>query len=125
MNTEFVQNVFSPLPLDRCWGRAIIVVRDAPLSRFGEGLPVITRDDILAKALALPPVDQAYVADMLEQSMAIGHFSSPEIGEVWSNEINRRITAYDRGETLTVDFDKSLEHLKQAIAEYRNRQATP
>ena len=86
---------------------------------------MITRDDILAKALTLPPADQAFVADMLEQKMATGHFSSPEIGEVWSNEINRRITSYDRGETPTVDFDKSLEHLKQAIAEYRNRQATP
>jgi hypothetical protein len=86
---------------------------------------VITRDDILAKALALPPVDQAFVADMLEQKMATGHFSSPEIGEVWSNEINRRIRAYDRGETSTVDFDKSLEHLKQAIAEHRHRQGSP
>ena len=86
---------------------------------------MITRDDILAKALALPPVDQAFVADMLKQTMATGHFSSPEIGEVWSNEINRRITAYDRGESSSVDFDKSLEHLKQAIAKHRNRQASP
>lgn len=86
---------------------------------------MITRDDVLAQALALPSVDQAYLADMLEQRMATGHFSSPEIGEIWSNEINRRVAAYDRGETSTVDFDKSLEHLKQAIAEHRNSQAAP
>ena len=106
-------------------GDAKLVARDAPLSRLEEEIPVITRDDILAQALALPPVDQAYLADMLEQRIATGRFSSPEIGEVWSNEINRRIAAYDRGETSTVDFDKSLEHLKQAIAEHRNRQAAP
>lgn len=57
--------------------------------------------------------------------MATGHFSSLEIGEVWSNEINHRIAAYDRGETSTLDFDKSLEHLKQAIAEHCNRQTAP
>lgn len=95
------------------------------LPGFEEEISVITRDDVLAQALALPSVDQAYLADMLEQRMATGHFSSPEIGEIWSTEINRRIAAYDRGETSTVDFDKSLEHLKQAIAEHRNRQAAP
>jgi len=104
---------------------AKIVPRCVLLLGFEEEISVITRDDVLAQALALPSVDQAYLADMLEQRMATGHFSSPEIGEVWSNEINRRIAAYDRGETSTVDFDKSLEHLKQAIAEHRNRQAAP
>ena len=86
---------------------------------------MISKEDILAQALALPPDDQAYLADMLEQRIATGHFSSPEIGEVWSNEINRRIADYDRGETTAMDFDKSLEYMKQAIAEHRSRQVTP
>jgi hypothetical protein len=56
---------------------------------------------------------------MLEQRISIGHFSSSETGEIWSDEINRRIAAYDRGETPAVEFDKTLEHLKQAIAAHR------
>lgn len=86
---------------------------------------MMTRDDILAQALALPLADQAFLADMLEQQISAGHFPSSEIGEIWSNEINRRIAAYDQGETATVDFDKSLEHLKRAVAEHRHRQAAP
>jgi hypothetical protein len=82
---------------------------------------VAARDEVLAQALALPLVDQAFLADMLEQKMAEGHFSSPEIGEAWSHEINRRIAAFDRGETQAVDFEKSLDHLKKAIAEHRDR----
>ncbi len=77
------------------------------------------RDDILAQALALPAADQAFLADMLEQQISVGHFSSSETGEIWSDEINRRIAAYDRGETPAVDFDKALEDLKQAIAAHR------
>ena len=77
---------------------------------------MISRDEVLAQALALPRVDQEYLADMLERQLDSGHFSSPEIGASWSKEIDRRIAAYDNGESPAVDFDKSLGHLKQAIA---------
>ena len=83
---------------------------------------MLSREDVLEQALALPLIDQAYLADVLEQRMATGPFFSPEIGEAWSKEIERRIVAYDRGETTAVDFDKSLEHLRQAITEHRTRQ---
>lgn len=85
---------------------------------------MLSREVVLDQALALPLVDQAYLADVLEQRMARGLFASPEIGEMWSKEIDRRIAAYDRGETTAVDFDKSLEHLCQAITEHRTRQDT-
>ena len=85
---------------------------------------MLSREDVLEQALALPLVDQAYLADVLEQRMAARPFSSQEIGDVWSKEIDRRIAAYDRGETIAVDFDKSLEHLRQAITEHRTRQVT-
>ena len=84
-----------------------------------------SREHVLEQALALSRADQAYVADVLEQGLATGRFVSPEIAEVWSQEIDRRIAAYDRGETSAVDFDKSLDHLRQAISEHRGRRVAP
>lgn len=86
---------------------------------------MLSRDDVLQQALALPPIDQAYVADVLERRLAKGPCTSSDIGEAWSNEINLRMTAFDRGESSAIDFEKSLEHLQQAIAERRSRQVTP
>lgn len=42
---------------------------------------MVSRDKVLEEALALPLADHAYLADVLEQRMAVGQFSSPEIGE--------------------------------------------
>ena len=85
---------------------------------------MISRDDVLAQALSLPAVDQEYVADMLERRLATTHFSPPEIGELWTHEINRRIASYDGGETTAVEFEKSLEHMQQALAEHRRHKVS-
>ena len=58
---------------------------------------MISREEVLAQTLSLPAAYQEYVADMLERRKATGHFSSPEIGELWTHEINRRIASYDCG----------------------------
>ena len=86
---------------------------------------MLSREHVLEQALALSRADQAFVADVLEQGLAAGRFTSPEIAEVWSQEIDRRIAAYDRGETSAVDFDKSLDHLRQAISEHRGHRVAP
>jgi uncharacterized membrane protein len=84
-----------------------------------------TREEVLAQALALPPADQAFLADMLEQKLADEDCSSLAIGEVWSHEINRRIAAYDRGETTSLGFEEALDRVKQALAEHRSRRGSP
>jgi hypothetical protein len=80
-----------------------------------------TRDDILQQVLALPAADQAYVADCVEQQLSASGFVSTEIATAWSQEIDRRIDAYDRGETAAVDFNVALDHLRQAVSEYRDQ----
>ena len=52
-------------------------------------------------------------------------FSSLAIGEAWSHEINRRIAAYDRGETTSLGFEEALDRLKHALAEHRTRRGSP
>ena len=75
------------------------------------------REQIVEQALSLAPEDRAYVADALEQSLTSGGFASPEIAEAWAEEIERRLAAYDRGETKAVDADVALDRLRRQLAE--------
>ena len=74
-----------------------------------------TRDAIARQALALPPEDRAYVADLLEESLQECAFASQEIADAWSCEIDRRIQAYQRGETTPVDADVALQRMRGKV----------
>jgi hypothetical protein len=80
---------------------------------------MLAREELLEQALALEADDRAFVADALEQSLTTGPGVTPEIAAAWSREIDRRIAAYDQGQTTSVDFDTALNHLRQALAEHR------
>jgi putative addiction module component (TIGR02574 family) len=80
-----------------------------------------TRDQIAEQALALPPEDRIYLADVLEQSLSGGEFATPEIAAEWAAEIDRRIAAYDRGETHGVDAQTALERIRTRLAAHRSR----
>lgn len=81
------------------------------------------RDTILQQALALDLADRAFLADELERSLPQFAFGSAEIASAWSEEIDRRIDSYDRGEAKAISFDTTLAHARQAIAEQRAKQA--
>ena len=82
-------------------------------------------EQIAQQALALPPEDRTYLADVLEQSLASGEFATPELAIEWSAEIDRRIAAYDRGETKGVDIQTALERIRACLAEHRSGKVTP
>ena len=88
-----------------------------------ESTTVPQRDEVLQQALALDPVDRAILADELERSLPPSAFESEEIAKAWSGEIDRRISAYDRGETSSVEFDSALDHIRQALMVRRTRQS--
>ena len=48
-----------------------------------------------------------------------GHSMDPAISAAWSHEIERRIAAYDRGETIAIDFDVALQQMYEALAAHR------
>ena len=79
------------------------------------------RDEILQQALAIDLADRAYLADELERSLPPTAFASDEIATAWSEEIDRRIAAYDRGETTAISFDSAIDHIRTALAERRSR----
>lgn len=79
------------------------------------------RDEIVQQALALPPDDRAYVVDVLEQSLIEGDFASPEIAAAWMEEIERRASAYERGEMPAEDWRTVMGRLRsQEVSSPRN-----
>jgi putative addiction module component (TIGR02574 family) len=81
------------------------------------------RDEIARQALALPPNDRAFLADILEQSLA-QEFTAPEAALAWTKEIDRRLDAYDRGEIQAVDAQTAMVEMRRALAEHRAGTAT-
>jgi hypothetical protein len=81
-----------------------------------------SREQVLHDALELSPEDRGFVADQLEQSLRGGEFVSPEIA-AWNEEIERRIAAFERGETKGIDADESIERLRRFLSEHRARRA--
>lgn len=82
-----------------------------------------TRDQIAQQALKLSPEDREYIADLLERSLPAEELWSEEIANDWSREIDRRIGAYDRGETTAIDFDIALENMRRGLETHRANKA--
>ncbi len=78
-----------------------------------------TRDEIARQALALPPDDRAFLADILEQSLADDSFTTAEVAAAWTEEIDRRLAAYDRGEIEAVDAKTAMAEMRRKLAERR------
>lgn len=81
--------------------------------------------ELLEQILALAPEDRAFLADQIEQSLATTSPVDATIAEEWSREIDRRIAAYDRGETQAEDIDVALDRMSQSLAERRARSVKP
>ncbi|MCB1041570.1 MAG: addiction module protein [Acidobacteria bacterium] len=58
----------------------------------------VSLKQIQAQALTLDAEDRAKLVDVMLQSLSEPR---PEISEAWSEEIERRVAAFDRGEIAT------------------------
>lgn len=83
------------------------------------------RDAVLQQALTLTDKDRAFLADALERSLPPSVFESEEVAAAWSEEIDRRIAAYDRGEMETISLEESLREARQVLDKQRMQQAKP
>ena len=90
-----------------------------------ESNSVAARHEILQRALALDPVDRAFLADELERSLPQAEFTSEDVVKAWSTEIDRRFAAYDRGDTTSVSLDAALGHIRRVLDDHRSRRANP
>jgi hypothetical protein len=81
------------------------------------------REQVLESALALSPEDQAFVVDELEQRLSASGFVSPEVAAAWGAEIDRRISAFQRGESHAEDADVVKGRMREQLAAHRTRKA--
>ena len=65
-----------------------------------------------------------YLADILEQSLTSGEFATAEIAAEWTEEIDRRLAAYDRGETHVADAGTALKRIRIRLARHRSLKVT-
>jgi putative addiction module component (TIGR02574 family) len=77
------------------------------------------RDELLQRALSLTPADRAYLADQIEASLPQETSFDPTIADEWSQEIDRRLAAYDRGESTALEMDDVISRIRQALAARR------
>lgn len=71
------------------------------------------RDQIAEQALSLPPEDRAFLADLLEESLATDGFATPELASEWVAEVRRRVAAYDRGESEALDLKATMQSMRE------------
>ncbi len=100
----------------------LVALDEVPKSQHG-AVPMISRDDVLQQALALPPEDQAYVADMLEAQVSRSLSLSQELEQAWSSELELRLVAYQQGELGSLDAVESVNQLRQAVSLHRSSKA--
>lgn len=80
-------------------------------------------EQLAQQALALGPEDRVYLANVLEESLSTGGFTTPELAAAWSAEIDRRAAAYQRGEAQSTDADAALERIAHRLEEHRVQKA--
>lgn len=74
-----------------------------------------TREEIAQQALALPPDDRAFLADMLEQSLCGDEATSEEFAAMWTVELDRRLASYRRDPSLAVDAETALAEMSRRL----------
>ena len=77
------------------------------------------RDELLQQVLTLAPADRAFLADQIEASLPQEGAFEPAMADEWSEEIDRRLAAYDRGECLGLELDDVISRMRQAIVAQR------
>jgi hypothetical protein len=81
---------------------------------------VTLRDQIAEQALTLPPEDRAFLAELLEMSLSSNGFATPELAAEWVSEVERRVAAYDRGETCAYDLRTAMQSIRRELEERRS-----
>ena len=70
--------------------------------------------DLLERTLHLSGSDRAELARQLLLSLE-GSQSDSKADEAWEAEIERRLAAFDRGESAAIDWQEAVERARRAI----------
>jgi putative addiction module component (TIGR02574 family) len=79
------------------------------------------KDQILAKALALPEKQRAMLADDLWFSL--NAMTQEQIDRAWFHELKRRWAEYERGDVEAMPMDRVMREARQSLRQRRRRRA--
>jgi len=65
--------------------------------------------EVLKEALSLPPAERAEIAERLLSSLDLP--TQRKLDEMWANEAEDRLDAFDRGEIEAISAERVLEQL--------------
>jgi len=88
-----------------------------------------TRDDLLAKVLALPPADRAFIAERIDETFdreagfSQSPFAMPELAQAWAEEVERRIDMIDKGLVKPLPADVALREARKHLERRRTGRA--
>ena len=71
-------------------------------------------EELEKQALALPAEERASLAESLLASLHTSHIA--EVEAAWATEIDRRVTAYERGEATLVPVEEVFAKARRIIA---------
>ncbi len=72
----------------------------------------LSRRDLFATALSLPPNECAILADALLQSLEP---IDPDIERAWLDEVKRRLAAFEAGETEAIPAEEVFAELEREM----------
>ena len=79
---------------------------------------------ILEAALQLPEAERVEIAAILADSIGDGS-SAEEVEAAWIEEAKRRLSAYQRGETTSLDFEDAMRDLEAKVRRPHERPKPP
>jgi Putative addiction module component len=73
--------------------------------------------ELLTKAMGLSPGERAELSDLLIETLDVPGepVSEDEWAKSWGPEIERRLQAYERGETKGQDWREALDEIRQSL----------
>ena len=70
---------------------------------------MMPRDEVVRHALDLDRDDRVYLIEALEHSLTLAPFTTRDFSAAWAAEIERRLTAYKRGEITAGEMRSAIE----------------
>ena len=74
--------------------------------------------ELLSRSLSLPVAERA---DLARQLLASLEPAEVDADEAWAVEIEKRMGAMDRGESVPVDAESAIERVRQSVKRDRPR----
>jgi hypothetical protein len=76
-----------------------------------------SREQLADQLLSLPAEDRIYLLTALQHSLEGESTVDDDVASAWAGEAERRIAAYERGESQAMEWRAALDQIREQVAE--------